>query len=198
MQKRDIKQLRDFSYKMAKLFEEGKIHYPLHLSGGNEKQLIKIFKKIKPRDYVFSTHRSHYHYLLKGGKEKILEEKIMKGKSMSVFDKKLNFLTSSIVAGTCPIAVGVALALKMKKSKRHVWCFLGDGATDEGHFWEAVRYADGWKLPITFVVEDNDRSVETPYEARYNKNKLKLPKDVIYYKYKRIFPHVGIGKWVTF
>ena len=183
---------------MASEFEAKRIGFPLHLSGGNENQLIKIFKDVKKEDYIFSTHRSHYHYLLKGGSEKELEKKIKDGKSMSLFDKKLNFLTSSIVAGVPSIAVGVAWALKQKGSNSHVWCFVGDAAEGLGHTYEAIRYADGWKLPITFVVEDNNMSVETPGEARYGNNHMKWPKCVKRYSYNRIYPHVGSGKWVTF
>lgn len=190
--------LIDFEEKIIKLFKELKIRYPVHLSGGNEDQLIKIFKGIKKGDYIFSTHRSHYHYLLAGGSEENLERKIMEGKSMSIFDKNLKFFSSSILAGCCGIAVGVALALKRKKSKNKVYVFVGDGAEDEGHFYEAVRYVDGWDLPCTFIIEDNNLSVETPKKARYGKSKMKWPKCVKRYHYIRKYPHVGVGKWVTF
>ncbi|MBL7131602.1 MAG: hypothetical protein ISS45_09420 [Candidatus Omnitrophica bacterium] len=188
--------LINFEKDIAKLFEQAKIPYPVHLSGGNEEQLIKIFKKIKKRDYIFSTHRSHYHYLLKGGNPERLKKMILEGKSMHVFNKKFNFLSSSIVAGTCSIAAGVALALKRKKTKRHVWCFIGDGAEDSGHFYEAVKYVNGHKLPCTFIIEDNNRSVETPKIARYGRAKVKWPGCVKRYRYNPTYPHVGIGKWV--
>ena len=192
------KELIEFEEKIANLWEAGKIPYPVHLTGGNENQLIKIFRKIKKEDYLFSTHRSHYHYLLAGGSTKKLERMIMEGDSMHVFDKKLNFLTSSIVAGTPAIAAGVALALKRKKSKNHVWCFVGDGAEDEGHFYEAVRYVDGHNLPCIFILEDNNRSVATPKKERYNYSNIEWPKCVIRYCYKSTVPHVGTGKWVDF
>ena len=187
--------LINFEKKIIGIFEEGRIPYMLHLAGGNEDQLIKIFKKIKKTDYIFSTHRNHYHYLLAGGKEETLEKEIINGNSMFMFDKKLNFLTSSIVCGTPSIATGVALALKRKKSKRKVWCFVGDGAEDEGHFYEAVRYVDGWKLPCTFIIEDNSFAVNDPKKERWNRedNCFKFPKCVMRYKYKRTYPHVGYG-----
>jgi len=187
-----------FEKRIAKLFEQAKIPYPVHLCGGNENQLIKIFKEIKKGDYIFSTHRSHYHYLLAGGFQKDLEKKIMNGKSMHIFNKNLKFFTSSIVSGCCAIAVGVALALEKKRSKNRVWCFVGDGAEDEGHFYEAVRYVDSWNLPCTFIIEDNNLSVETPKEARCGKSQIKWPKCVKRYYYKRKYPHVGINKWVNF
>lgn len=192
------KQLINFEKKIAYLWEEAKIPYPVHFSGGNEDQLIEIFKEIKKRDYVLSTHRSHYHYLLKGGSPEKLERMILDGKSMHIIDKELNFISTSIVSGGPTIATGIALGLKRKGSKKHVWCFVGDGAEDEGHFYEAVRYVDGHKLPCTFIIEDNDRSVETPKSERYNDSSIRWPSCVKRYNYVATFPHVGIGKFVDF
>ncbi|MBU2639910.1 MAG: hypothetical protein KKG75_04370 [Nanoarchaeota archaeon] len=192
------KDLIDFEKEIVKLWEEAKIPYPVHFSGGNEDQLIELFKEIKEEDYVFSTHRSHYHYLLKGGSKEKLKEMILEGNSMHVFDKELKFLTSAIVAGCPAIAAGVALALKKKNSKSKVWCFVGDGAEDEGHFYEAVRYVDGHNLPCIFVLEDNNRSVETPKKIRYGNSEMKWPECVRRYNYKAVYPHVGTDKWVDF
>ena len=191
-------ELINFESMIAKLWEDAKVPYPIHFSGGNEDQLIEIFKKVRPGDYIFSTHRSHYHYLLAGGNPEKLKEIILRGDSMHVFDKKLNFFTSAIVAGTPAIAAGVALALKRKESENKVWCFIGDGAEDEGHFYEAVRYVDGLNLPCTFIIEDNDRSVETPKSERYGKTEMTWPKCVIKYSYIATYPHVGTDKWVNF
>ena len=105
-------QLIGFEKKIAKLWGDGKIPYPIHFAGGNEDQLIEIFKEIKKEDYIFSTHRYHYHYILAGGSQNHLEEMIMQGKSMHIFDKKLNFLSTSSVAGGPTIAAGVAWGLK--------------------------------------------------------------------------------------
>ncbi|MBU4116895.1 MAG: hypothetical protein KKG94_04040 [Nanoarchaeota archaeon] len=198
MEKITKQQLIEFEKKIANIWEQGKIPYPVHFAGGNEDQLIEIFNEIKFRDYIFSTHRSHYHYLLAGGSQNHLEEMIMQGKSMHVFDKKLNFLSTSIVAGGPTIAAGVALGLKKRKSSSKVWCFVGDGAEDEGHFYEAVRYVDGHDLPCIFVIEDNDRSVQTPKIERYGKSNLNWPECVKRYHYTATFPHVGIGKFVDF
>lgn len=191
--------LINFEKEISELFEQAKIPYVVHFCGGNEEQLIKIFKDIKKEDYKFSAHRAHYHYLLSGGSPEVLKDKIMKGKSMYIYDRKLNFFTSPIVGGIGGIAAGVALALKRKRSNRHVWCFVGDGAEDEGHFYEAVRYVEGHDLPCTFIIEDDGYAVDTPKKARYGENsEIKWGKHVIRYYYKRTYPHVGIGKWVTF
>jgi len=187
-------ELIKFENKVKEEFEKGNLPYPIHFSGGNEDQLIKIFKQIKKDDWVFSTHRSHYHYLLHKKAPKKLMKMIREGKSMHIFDKK--FFTSSIVAGICAIAVGVALALKLKKSKNKVWCFVGDGAEDNGHFYEAVKYSIGHKLPIKFVIEDNNKSVETSKKFRHNYDVKWNKKYVIRYKYNRTYPHVQTGKIV--
>ena len=190
------KNLIDFELKIANLWEKGLIPYPVHLTGGNEEKLIEIFNSINNEDYVFSTHRSHYHYLLANGSENKLEEMILRGDSMHVFDRDINFLTSAIVSGTPTIAAGVALGIKKLNKKNHVWCFVGDGAEDEGHFYEAVRYVDGHYLPCTFVLEDNNRSVETPKNERYGKSKINWPECVLRYEYESTVPHVGTGKFV--
>lgn len=192
------KDLIDFEKKIADLWEAAQIPYYIHLSGGNEDQLIEIFKEIKPGDYVFSTHRSHYHYLLKGGDPSELKQKILRGESMHPHNKELNFLSSAIVAGTPAIAVGIAWALKRKKSPNKVWCFIGDGAEDEGHFYEAVRYVDGWDLPCIFIIEDNNRSVETPKFERYNKSEIIWPYCVRRYQYTPTTLHAGTSKFVNF
>jgi len=192
-EKNIIKELVDFEKRIVDLFEDAQIPYPIHLSGGNEKQLIKIFHEINHGDYIFSTHRSHYHYLLAGGPPERLERMILEGDSMHVFDNEINFLTSSVVAGVPAIAAGVALALKKQGSSKKVWCFVGDGAEDEGHFYEAVRYVDGHNLPCVFIIEDNDRSVETPKIDRHGESIMQWPECVRRYCYTSTYPHVGTG-----
>jgi pyruvate dehydrogenase E1 component alpha subunit len=203
--------LIDFELRIKALFEQGKLPYLIHLCGGNEDQLIEIFKDIKPGDWIFSSHRSHYHYLLAGGDPDLLEEIIREGRSMFVFDRKLNFYTSSVLAGTCGISAGVAHALKEQGSAAKVWCFLGDGAEDEGHFYEAVNYVAGADLPCTFIIEDNKKSVCTPTpdvwgrdlpyyleSKEYNGGILKQP-HLYYYQYSNTkYPHAGAGKRVQF
>ena len=111
--------------KIKKIYEAGKIRAPIHLSRGNEKQLIKIFKRIKKDDWVISNWRSHYHALLHGVPEKTILDEIIRGKSMSLNFNKYKFIASSIVAGGIPIGLGVALAIKRRKLKNKVlgcWC----------------------------------------------------------------------------
>jgi TPP-dependent pyruvate/acetoin dehydrogenase alpha subunit len=191
-------QLIEFEQEIAELFKEKKIHCPIHLSGGNEEQLIEIFKEVKPGDIVFSTHRNHYHYLLHSGNFGRLKDQILKGDSMHTCD--CWFYSSSIVAGCVSIAAGMALALKMKGSTRRVWCFIGDGATDEGWVFEAVRFAHANDLPIKYIVEDNNRSVESDMHQRWGgHHQPNFESDkVMRYEYKCAWPHCGCGEWVTF
>lgn len=188
------KDLVGFENRIRDLYEQGKIKTPIHLSGGNEEELLDIFKKIKKEDWVFSTWRSHYHALLKSEDRDWLEKEILRGNSMHINSRKHKIFTSSIVGGILPIALGTALALKKKRSKEHVWCFVGDMASEMGMFEECTKYAGGYNLPITFVVEDNGLGVYTPTGKVWKQGKA----NVISYKYKRKYPHHGIGKFVSF
>ena len=84
----------------------------------------------------------------------------------------------------------------MKKSKDKVFVFIGDMTYETGIFHETFKYADNKKLPIKFIVEDNDLSTNTPKKA-WGK-KAKISKKITYYKYKRKFPHHGTGSWILF
>ena len=192
-----IRDLENFEIKVKKIYEDGKIKAPIHLSGNNERQLIRIFKKIKKNDWIFSTWRNHYHALLHGINEKWLLKQIVSGKSMGIISKKRKFYSSSIVGGILPIALGVAMSLKIKKSKNKVFVFIGDMTFETGIFHETYKYASNMKLPIKFIVEDNGISTNTPTKIAWGKIS-KVPKNIIYYKYKRKYPHHGTGSWILF
>ncbi len=198
---RDIQQtsetLIDFEELIVKHWEEGKIRGPIHLSNGNEEQLIDVFSRIKTSDWVFSTWRSHYHALLKEVCTVWIEEEILKGKSITLCNINDKFYSSAIVGGTLSIALGVAMGIKEKGSDEKVWAFVGDMSFESGIFYEVHKYARNFDLPLYFVVEDNDVSTYTPTEATWN-TKREVPSDVIYYKYKSKFPHYGTGKWIAF
>ena len=189
--------LIDFEKEIKDLYESGNIKAPIHLSGNNENQRIKIFSKIKKNDWVISTWRSHYHALLHGIPAIWLKNRIIQGKSMGINSKKYKFYSSSIVAGGVSIGTGIALALKMKKSKSKVWVFIGDMTFETGQFEECFKFVKNFNLPLKFVVEDNGLSTNTPTKHVWKKLK-KIPKDIIYYKYKRKFPHHGTGNWILF
>lgn len=184
-----------FEQRIKAHFAAGELPFLVHLSGGNETQLLRIFEDIKPGDWVFSNHRSHYHALLHGIPEADVEVAILRGDSMFIFDRERRFYTSSILAGTCCIACGVALAIKEAGGTERAWCFLGDGAEDNGHFAEAVRFADARDLPLTFIIEDNDRQVDTAFAERWgDATRWRWPAEtVIRYRYDPTFPHGGAG-----
>ena len=177
-----------FEQQVAEEFEQGKIRAPIHLSGGNEEQLIKIFREVGPEDWVFSTWRWHYHALLKGiPPEKVLNEIRTKGMNASFPEHR--FYSSAIVGGILPIATGVAW------TGRKVWCFVGDMASTTGAFHEAMKYATGHNLPLWFVTENNGFSTNAPTDALWGPHGAPRWKS---YSYERTFPHMGIGKWVQF
>lgn len=182
-----------FEQEVAEAFESKLIPGPIHLSGGNEDQLIEIFKQIKPTDWVFSTWRSHYHALLHGIPADQVMAEIMSGRSMGMHFPEHNFFTSAIVGGILPIAVGVAYALK--GTGKHVWCFIGDMAATTGIFHESVNYATKHRLPIRFIIEDNGLSCNTPTEDVTVTDFHHMAES---YRYHREVPHCGTGKWVTF
>ena len=173
-----INELVKFEKDIKDLFENGEIKYPVHLSGGNEEDLIKIFNLVLEDDWVFSTHRSHLHALLKGVPPESVKEEILKGHSISLNFPEYKFFASGIVASAIPVAVGVALA------GDRVWCFLGDMAAETGMFHECLKFSKD--LPVRFVVENNGKSVNTPTEKVWK------------YSYENEYPHQGIGKYVVF
>ena len=117
MKKINKKFLIDFEKKIKKIYEIGKIKAPIHLSGNNEDNLIKIFNRIDKKDWVFSTWRNHYHALLHGINSKWLNKEILSGRSMGIINKKKNFFSSAIVGGILPISLGVALSIKKNNKK---------------------------------------------------------------------------------
>ena len=190
--------LIEFETEVKEIYESGKIKGPVHLSGNNEEQLIKIFEDVNEDDWVFSSWRNHYHALLHGVSRETLMDLIVRGKSMSVYSKEPKFYSSSIVGGIIPIALGVAKAVKMRGEKNKVWCFIGDMTFETGIFYETHKYAKNFNLPLQFVVEDNNMSTNTPTDETWGGVKRDVPDDVIYYKYEREFPHHGTGNWVLF
>jgi pyruvate dehydrogenase E1 component alpha subunit len=186
-----------FEQSIVDIWEAGKIKGPVHLSNGNEKPLIEIFKRIKETDWVFSTWRSHYHWVLKGLSADYATEIIKEGKSITMCEYEERFYASAIVGGTLPIALGVASAIKKDGGDDKVWVFVGDMSFESGIFYEVHKYARNFDLPLYFVVEDNGVSTYTPTDATWN-IKREVPSDVIHYTYKSKYPHYGSGKWIAF
>ena len=213
----NVEQLQKFEKKIEKIYESGRIKAPIHLRNGNEQELIDIYlgitqDAITEDDYVFSTWASHLHAILKGVPESIIEADIIKGRSITLHYPEYNFYSSAIVGGIAPIALGVAKALLKQDKKSRVHCFLGDMSFHSGIVNECVRYSIGHAVPITWIIEDNGKSVGTDtqptcgihtadlYEnlrrilRKYQCERVKM----IYYSYKCSYPHSGTGVFVEF
>ena len=184
------------------MFNSGKIRAPVHLSDGTENNLIEIFKDVKDQDWVLCSWRSHYQCLLKGvPPEKVMGE-IVNGKSISLGFPEFKIISSAIVGGNIPIALGVALSEKINKSSNHVWCFMGDMTSETGIAQTSIRYAEKHDLPVTFIVEDNDLSVQTKTRKVWQTKTLRIEENmsnkVIHFKYKSRYPHAGAGQRILF
>lgn len=208
----ESKELIEFEKEIADIYEAGKIKAPVHLRDGNEDKLVEIFKNlnVSREDYVFSTWASHLHALLKGVPKEQVKKDILEGRSITLHYADHNFYSSAIVGGISPIATGTALALKKQNKTNRVYCFLGDMAARTGITHESIVYSISKNLPITFIIEDNGKSVGTPTEdcwgevstetiiKTYQDLSLSSKTDIMYYKYEMTYPHSGTGVFVEF
>ena len=150
---------------------------PVHLSIGQEAIAVGVSLNLQLEDKVVSTHRSHAHYIAKGGDVfSMLSELIGsplgcckgRGGSMHIFDKSVGFMASvPIVGSSLPIATGLALAEKLLNSKNIVVAYVGDAALETGAFYEALNLAALKKLPILVILEDNGYSTYSNKEVRW-------------------------------
>ncbi len=174
--------IRFFEDAVVKVAYGKEIQTPVHLYTGQEAIAAGVCLNLDKDDYVFSTHRSHGHYLAQGGDMNMLMAEIFcretgcssgYGGSMHVTDPDVGFMGSSaIVAGTVPIAVGAGLSAKMDKGRRVSVAFFGDGATDEGVFFESVNLAALYEIPVIFICENNLFSTHLPIFKRQKKTEL--------------------------
>lgn len=204
-------ELIQFEKEIADLFNTGKIKAPVHLYSGTEDIMSEIFTEVdSENDWVCCTWRNHYQGLLKGIPKDVMRENIMKGKSMVMNLPEYKFICSSIVSGISSIATGIALSIKLQNKSNRVWCWIGDMSAETGAFHEAYKYSLNHDLPITFIVEDNKKSVCTPTSEIWKRNSpyylnseykggLLKQKNLYYYQYENIkYPHAGAGKRVQF
>ena len=197
-----VESLKAFESNIADMFNSGKIKAPVHLSDGNESNLLEIFKDFRDGDWTFCSWRSHYQALLAGVPEKDVEAEILAGRSIALCFPKYNFYSSAIVGGQIPLAVGASISIKMNEGAAQVWCFVGDMTSETGMFQTALRYSEMHKLPITFVVEDNGISVLTETRQVWSSGTLRYEENqnphVLSFKYKSKYPHAGAGVRVQF
>jgi pyruvate dehydrogenase E1 component alpha subunit len=161
---------------------EGDIRCPVHLCSGQEAVAVGVCRTLDKSDYVFGGHRSHGHFLAKGGDLGELISEVYgkktgcsrgRGGSMHLIDPDIGMLGSApIVAGTISLALGAALSCKMRKNGGVAVCFFGDGATGEGVIYESMNFASLHKLPIIFVCENNLYSTHMPINKCRNSNDI--------------------------
>ena len=164
--------IRECETVIAEMSSKGEVVCPIHLYVGQEAIAAGVCAALETEDYVVSTHRSHGHFLAKGGSVQALFAEVLGrrtgasfgyGGSMHLTAPEVGFLGSSaIVAGSIPIAVGAALAARQRRQPRVSVAFFGDGATDEGVFYESVNLAVLYRLPVLFVCENNGFSTHMP------------------------------------
>lgn len=196
--------LIEFENLVCEAWRNKEIRAPVHLYYGNEKQMIEVFDEVREQDWVFCSWRSHYQCLLKGVPPDTLLQDIIKGRSMALNYPEYRVMSSAIVTGVIPIATGKAFDIKRKGLDEHVYCFVGDMTAETGCFTENWKYASNYNLPITFVIEDNNKSVCTDTRKTWNKENdswetiSKFSNKIIYYKYENKYPHAGTGERIQF
>lgn len=173
---RAMVRVRMVEQSIASAYGEQEMRCPVHLSIGQEAPSAAFSLVVKPGDFAVSTHRGHAHYLAKGGDlRRMLAEIYGKatgcsggiGGSMHLIDTAMGFMgTSAIVGNSIPVGVGLGLALQYEGIPQASCVFLGDGATEEGVFYESVNIAALRNLPVLFLCENNQYSVYTPLEQR--------------------------------
>lgn len=174
--------IRFFEEKADELFALGRVHGTMHLSIGQEASAVGACAALREDDLLLSTHRGHGHCIAKGAEVKLMMAEFMgrengychgRGGSMHIADvERGNLGANGIVAGGIPLAVGVGLAIQMKRETRVILSFFGDGAVNEGAFHESMNLAAIWKLPLVFICENNQYAMSMPVHAAFPINPL--------------------------
>jgi acetoin:2,6-dichlorophenolindophenol oxidoreductase subunit alpha len=177
-----MKKIRMFEEKVADLIKVGEITTPCHLYIGQEAVAAGVCANLSKEDFVFSTHRSHGHFIAKGGDLDSMMAEIYcketgcskgRGGSMHLSDPNIGFPGSTaIVGGDIPLAVGAALAFKTKKKNNVSVVFFGDGAVSEGVFFEALNFSSLYNLPVIFICENNLFSTHMPISKILNNTNI--------------------------
>ncbi|MCB9432457.1 MAG: pyruvate dehydrogenase (acetyl-transferring) E1 component subunit alpha [Ardenticatenaceae bacterium] len=171
---REMLRIRRFEEKSAEMYSASKIRGFLHLYIGEEAVAVGVMEALRPEDNILATYREHGQALARGvSAGSIMAEMYGKqegcargrGGSMHLFDKETRFFGgNAIVGGHLPLAVGMALADKMRGDERVTCIFFGDGAVAEGEFHESLNLAKLWHLPVLFVCENNQYGMGTALE----------------------------------
>ena len=178
---REMLRIRMVEEEIVRRYPEQEMRCPTHICIGHEAPPVGVSAHLRPGDKVFSAHRSHGHYLAKGGELRGMIAELYgratgcargKGGSQHLIDLEAGFMGSApILASTISVGVGVAWAARRRGEERVVAIYFGDGATEEGAFHEALNFAGVNRLPVLFVCENNLYSVHTPLEVRQPKGR---------------------------
>jgi TPP-dependent pyruvate/acetoin dehydrogenase alpha subunit len=162
---RTMQRIRRAEEVIAELVERGEARCPCHLYIGQEAIAAGVCAALVDEDTVWGGHRSHGHYLAKGGSLEALFAEILgkasgcsggRGGSMHLLAESKGILgTVPIVAGTVPLAAGAAMSAKMRGTANVAVAFFGDGTVEEGHVHETLNLAALYRLPVLFVIENN-------------------------------------------
>ena len=171
---RDMIRIRRFEERCAELYGQGHIRGFLHLYIGEEAVAVGALQALRPEDAIVATYREHGEALVRGFPATALMAEMYgkatgcsrgRGGSMHLFDARTRFYGgNAIVGGGLPLAVGVALADKLRGDRRVTACFFGDGALAEGTFHESLNLAALWRLPVLFLCENNLYAMGTAIE----------------------------------
>ena len=174
---RALRLIRRSEEEIARIYPTDKIKSPVHLSIGQEAVSVGVCDALRADDFVSPTYRCHAAYLAKGGDLKAMFAELYgkasgcargRGGSMHMIGLDHNIIGASAVVGTTvPVALGYALALKREGKGRGVALFLGDGATEEGVFYESLNFASLHRLPALFVCENNFYAIHAPLAKRW-------------------------------
>jgi len=169
---RKMVMIRQFETLAGELFAASKIPGFIHLSIGQEASAVGVGSCLRTDDYLTTTHRGHGHMITKGADLKKMVAELFgkktgyckgKGGSMHIADFSLGILgANGVVGGGLPIITGAGFSIKMRKTDQVAVCFFGDGAANRGTVHEAMNMASIWKLPVIFVVENNQYASTTP------------------------------------
>jgi pyruvate dehydrogenase E1 component alpha subunit len=164
--------IRKFEETVYDVYSRGIMPGLAHLYTGMEAVAVGVCMTLDPADNITSTHRGHGHLLAKGGDPRRMFAELLgkesgynkgKGGSMHIVDMSLGILgANGVVGGGLGIATGAALSAKLLGERRLSVAFFGDGALNEGLFYEVANMASLWKLPIVYVMENNHYGEYTP------------------------------------
>lgn len=193
-------ELIDFEQMIADEFNAGRIRAPIHLSKGNEQQLLDIFKDFKQGDWVINSWRSHLHALLAGVPPEKVKAAIMQGRSMTLCWPEHRMFCSAIVGGVIPIALGIAWQIKRDGGSERAFLFIGDMTSQSGIAYECIKYARLNALPLIVVIEDNGKSVCTNTQEAWGGEYSTKGLADYYYEWdlSAHWPHSGAGRRINF